>query len=506
MRKPVYRLLSILMVLGMLAAPVSAVTRDLSRFATLPPGPGHPEGMTNDEAGRLYVATFELTEFFGSSVNQNVARRLFPSTNGRVAAVPANFIHVFETNGSLSLSLPMPAQVVPLGMVVARDALGREQLYVNDVVNGNVLQYKLPLAANSLPDITYDICGGFAVLLIPGTPGEFCALNDIVFGPDSRLYMSDNAASDFGQFTGQIWTLTPGVPGNIGSKFFVNSALNPSGFPPFGVNGIGFTPDRTALIMVNMSTDIVYKLTVSATVPVVPPSPLNPLVPGVLSIFAQSPAIDGPDDIVFDNSGLLWITSGQKHSVVAVNAQGQVVEGVGSFAGFGPDGAPKILCQPSSIAFTRGDLFVTNECNNTLVPAGSIDFTQLKLFTISRISVVGAAANPAVVVPPVVEPVAQAEDDTDKKKKETEEQRQQRRRTNTSNRDEYYTEGDVAEVHQDETPPYVLIAMRDGVQRINLLCGNDCPTIHVGDYLTAEGEKQHEQLFDATEVSVEHRR
>jgi len=33
-----------------------------------------------------------------------------------------------------------------------------------------------------------------------------------------------------------------------------------------------------------------------------------------------------------------------------------------------------------------------------------------------------------------------------------------------------------------------------------------CPSIQVGDYLSAEGEKQHEQLFDAIDISVEHLR
>jgi hypothetical protein len=100
--------------------------------------------------------------------------------------------------------------------------------------------------------------------------------------------------------------------------------------------------------------------------------------------------------------------------------------------------------------------------------------------------------------------VKQGEDDTDKKPKETEEQQQQRQRTNTGNRDDLYTEGNVVEVHQDEQPPYVVIGNKDGLVRINLLCGSQCPTIRVGDYLEADGEKQNEQLFDATDVIVKH--
>jgi hypothetical protein len=94
------------------------------------------------------------------------------------------------------------------------------------------------------------------------------------------------------------------------------------------------------------------------------------------------------------------------------------------------------------------------------------------------------------------------EDDTDKPRNETEEQRQQRERTNRSNKDDVHTEGNVVEVHQDERPPYVVIATRDGLQRVNLLCGDQCPRIEVGTYLEADGEKQHEFLFEATDVTV----
>jgi hypothetical protein len=94
------------------------------------------------------------------------------------------------------------------------------------------------------------------------------------------------------------------------------------------------------------------------------------------------------------------------------------------------------------------------------------------------------------------------EDDTDKRRKLTEEQRQQRQHTNTGNRDDVHTEGNVVAVFADADPPYVMIGTRDGQQRVNLLCGTQCPTIRVGDYLEADGEKQHELLFDATDVSV----
>ena len=99
-------------------------------------------------------------------------------------------------------------------------------------------------------------------------------------------------------------------------------------------------------------------------------------------------------------------------------------------------------------------------------------------------------------------PASIPEENEDPRKPLTEQQRQQRRLTNRSNRDDVFIEGNVLEVHQDEEPPYVMVANRDGLVRVNLLCGSRCPTIRVGQYLQADGEKQHEFLFDATDVSV----
>jgi hypothetical protein len=115
----------------------------------------------------------------------------------------------------------------------------------------------------------------------------------------------------------------------------------------------------------------------------------------------------------------------------------------------------------------------------------------------------GEAVYLVVAAEPVPSPDPRPDQD-DSPRKQTEEQRQQRQRTNRSGLDDYRTEGNVAEVHQDEQPPYVVIGNKDGLVRVNLLCGNQCPKVQVGDYLEAEGEKQHEQLYDATDVTVKH--
>jgi hypothetical protein len=107
----------------------------------------------------------------------------------------------------------------------------------------------------------------------------------------------------------------------------------------------------------------------------------------------------------------------------------------------------------------------------------------------------------AVDAGPAPQPRRSDDEDEDEKKL-TDEQRQQRQRTNRSGRDDYHSEGNVVGVALEADDPYALIATRDGVQRVVLRCGRDCPAIHVGDYLEAEGEKVHEELFEASEVSV----
>ena len=134
-----------------------------------------PEGLTADAAGNVYAATFE-TNF------------------------DRNFIYVWDPAGRLTVTVPVPSGRAPLGMVTSchnpsrQCPAGTQKLYVNDVLNGDMMVYDLPLRANSLP-VVYDICGGFLAAFGIGAPAEqFCALNANDIGPDGRVYISDNGA------------------------------------------------------------------------------------------------------------------------------------------------------------------------------------------------------------------------------------------------------------------------------------------------------------------------
>jgi hypothetical protein len=106
------------------------------------------------------------------------------------------------------------------------------------------------------------------------------------------------------------------------------------------------------------------------------------------------------------------------------------------------------------------------------------------------------------MAPGVPESGPVTEEHEDPRRPQTEEQRQQQQLTNRSNRSDIATEGNVLEVHVDEQGLTLVIANLDGRVVIELRCAATCPTVRVGDYVEVEGEKIHEQLYEATDVFV----
>lgn len=96
------------------------------------------------------------------------------------------------------------------------------------------------------------------------------------------------------------------------------------------------------------------------------------------------------------------------------------------------------------------------------------------------------------------------DDDTpERPRKEAEEERHQRERGNAAGQDEYRTEGNVVEVHLDEKPPYIIIGTRDGPVTLRVRGDAARLVVKIGDYVTAEGEKVHEQLYEVDSLKVE---
>jgi len=311
------------------AAPGQANHERVVRFATLPPGPGNPEGIAADANGNIYVATFSF-------------------------AAP-NVIHIFDPDGDLLVTIPLPVGplfVVPLGL--AFDAAGN--LYVADFLNGDILKYTPPFTSTSAPAATFNVCDG---VVVPPADPDFCGLNAMTFDASGNLYVSDS-------FGGRIFKVTPG---GVVSTFLADPLLATAGFPPFGANGLAFNPSGKDLYIANTGDDTILKLNLKTM---------------TLSVFASG--IDGADGIAFDSQGRLWVAANQADQVVALNPTGQVVDSRGSFDGIGPDGAVHGLLFPASIALSQGSIYVTNAALALTPAVGDEPEEGVTTFTVARIS------------------------------------------------------------------------------------------------------------------------
>ena len=303
-------------------APAMADADGVVRFATLPkPGPGFPEGIAADSAGRIYVATFDFTQ--------------------------PNVVYIFGRNGRLDETIHLRPDVLPLGMEFDRDG----NLYVADFHNGDVLQFTPPFNSGSTAARTFDVCGG----RLTG-----CGLNAITFDVAGALYVSDS-------FGGNVFKLD--VVSGAQTVFVSDEQLRPGshGFPPFGANGLAFDKSGKTLYVANTADDRILKVDVTTR---------------AVTPFAES--INGADGILFDSKGRLWVAANQGDHVVALNANGRVVESVGSFEGVGNDGAAKGLLFPASIVISGGFVYVTNAALALTPNDGDEPEEDVTTYTVSR--------------------------------------------------------------------------------------------------------------------------
>jgi sugar lactone lactonase YvrE len=321
-----------LLVLAMLlasAVPVQAKSYGVSRFATLPPGPGRSEGIAADAAGNIYAATFE-----------------FP---------PApNKIHAFGPNGKLKFSISVAFS--PLGMIVGSDG----GLWVTDFGNGRAVKYSPPFSDSSTPSRVIDVCGG---------AGAGCGLNAFDFDGAGNLFVSDS-------FGGRIFKID--LQAGTVTTWFTDERLRPGthAFPGFGANGLAFSADRSNLFIANTGDDRIFKLRVSAA-----PTAAD------LTTFAES--VNGADGIAFDSRGRLWTAANQADELVALNANGRVVARRGSFRGVGRDGAARGLLFPASLVLSRGSFIVTNAALALTPAAGDEPEEDVRTFTLARVELNG---------------------------------------------------------------------------------------------------------------------
>lgn len=284
--------------LASFAIPASAWNRlQATRFATLPAGTAHPEGITADAHGNLYVADFDV------SGNTSVGTIIVFDRSGR-------WLRTLQVdNGS------------PLLLGIAFNP-STGDLLVCDLGKSQVLRVDPQSGASSV----------FAP--IPGGGG---GPNALAFDAAGNVYISDS-------FQATIWR-TPKT-GGVPVAWVADPLLGTTGIPPFGANGLAFNANASALFVANTGDDTIVRI------------PLTNGSPGTPEVFVNS--INGADGLLIDAADNLWVAANQADEIVVVDPTGRVIAKLGDFDGIDRQGSPVGLLFPASLVMVKNFIYVTN--------------------------------------------------------------------------------------------------------------------------------------------------
>src|SRR5262245_14289545 len=303
----------------------------VERFATLPAGALNPEGIAIEpRSGDVYVTGFNP------------------------AGTPPGQIYVFDDDGRFKRTITVtPASSALLGLDFHPTT---HRLLVIDFGAGNVLDVN-PIT-------------GVATVFMPATAGD--GLNALTFDRAGNVYVS---ASFSGRVyrTGPaggapvVWAEDPPLP--------APQTLKPSGFPPFGANGLQFNRDESALFVANTANDTIVRI------------PSNAGVAGTPAVFTNS--VNGVDGLFLDESDNIWVCANQSDEIVVVDKTGKAISKLGDFDGV-KDGKPVGLLFPASLVRRGDSIYITNLSLDLRPVVGqqSVDSqwaAQVTRHTISRI-------------------------------------------------------------------------------------------------------------------------
>ena len=316
--------------LASFALPAAAWNRSpATQFAALPAGTAHPEGITADARGNLYVADFDVS---GNTTVGTII--VFDGRSGHVLRT----LHI--ANGS------------PLLLGIAFNPVTGD-LLVCDLGKSQVLEIDPQTGASSV----------FAT--IPGSGGP----NALAFDAAGNVYISDS-------FQATIWRTPPG--GGAPTAWVADPLLGTSGVPPFGANGLAFNSDASSLFVANTGNDTIVRI----------PLPAGPSgAPGAPEVFVNS--INGADGLMIDADNNLWVAANQADEIVVVDPTGRLIAKLGDFDGIDKKGAPVGLLFPASLVAVGNFIYVTNlSLDLRLFKAPTVDSqwaAQVTQHTIARI-------------------------------------------------------------------------------------------------------------------------
>lgn len=299
-----------------------------NRFATLPPGTAHPEGIAIDAEGNVFVADLDVNRTAGPG------QVVVFDHSGRL-------LRVLDVAGSSNLLLGLDFHRVG----------GAVELLVIDFGARNVLRVDPISGASEI----------FST--IPGAAGP----NALTCDRDGNVYVSD-------AFQGIVWQIAPA--GGPPTAWASSPLLTTTGVPPFGANGLAFDRAGTALFVANTGNDTVVKIPVATRAPEVFVNSIN---------GADGLAID-PDGNIW------VVANQADELVVIDPTDGHAIAKLGDFDGLSSDGAPIGLLFPASLAFRGEFVYVTNLAldlrlfDPTFVTVDSEWAAQVTRHTVARIS------------------------------------------------------------------------------------------------------------------------
>ena len=294
-------LLATLLLTAFLTPPADAWFRTpATRFASLPPGAAHPEGITVDDDGNVYVTTFAVE----GTATGNGQLYVF-SKHGRL-------LRQVNVAGSSTLLLDLAFHPKSNKLLII-DFGGAKVLTV-DPVSG-----------------TSEV---FTDLSSLGQPG----LNVLTFDRAGNVYIT-------GSFSGAVYKTGP--HGGPASVWVQSPLLTTTGVPGFGANGLAFNKANSALFVNNTGNDTVVRVPVNANG-----------TAGTPAVFVN--AINGADGLIIDEHDNLWIAANQADEIVVIDPSGRTIAKLGDFNGLDHHGAPIGLLFPASLVFSGPFVYVTN--------------------------------------------------------------------------------------------------------------------------------------------------